>query len=60
MIVGFSGVGKSSLINILRSSFGGGDVEEENWFEFVRFFLCLFEFCFIIFFWFEFWLYISR
>lgn len=34
VIVGPSGVGKSSLINVLRSS---GGVEEENWFEPVRF-----------------------
>ncbi|XP_010511675.1 PREDICTED: uncharacterized protein LOC104787752 [Camelina sativa] len=33
VIVGPSGVGKSSLINILRSHHGGGEVEDENWFE---------------------------
>ncbi|CAE5963273.1 unnamed protein product [Arabidopsis arenosa] len=33
VIVGPSGVGKSSLINILRSNHGGGAVEDENWFE---------------------------
>lgn len=35
VIVGPSGVGKSSLINVLRSSNsdGGGNVEDENWFE---------------------------
>ncbi|CAH8362852.1 unnamed protein product [Eruca vesicaria subsp. sativa] len=32
VIVGPSGVGKSSLINVLRSNSGGG-VEDENWFE---------------------------
>ncbi|CAH2065841.1 unnamed protein product [Thlaspi arvense] len=32
VIVGPSGVGKSSLINILRSN-SGGAIEDENWFE---------------------------
>lgn len=40
VIVGPSGVGKSSLINVLRSNHGGS-IEDENWFEPVRFFFCL-------------------
>jgi ribosome biogenesis GTPase len=43
VIVGPSGVGKSSLINVLRSNHGGGVVEDENWFEPVRFF-CVISF----------------
>lgn len=39
VIVGPSGVGKSSLINILRSN-SGHAIEDENWFKPVRF-LCI-------------------
>ncbi|KAL1216719.1 Small ribosomal subunit biogenesis GTPase RsgA 2 [Cardamine amara subsp. amara] len=37
VIVGPSGVGKSSLINLLRSSFGGGAIEYEKGFKPVRY-----------------------